>query len=174
LAQFALTKATHETWTDPEMRLLLSGGLDSGIVLGVASGKRKALTLELYSDETEVVKKVATMSGAEVEIVPVPDYEYLLRWSHLVTGAMHDSRCPGQLGLVEDWWKRVIPGVAHGCFHNTLYRGWAARKFERFPNTSSILFQWMGNAYYFDRYGCMPENLPQRLYDMLSVDGQQC
>lgn len=171
--QFALTKATHETWTDPEVRLLLSGGLDSRILLALASGKRKALTLELYSHETEVVKKIAAMSGAELDIVPVPDYEYVLRWSYLVTGAMHDSRFPGQLGLVEGWRKRGIPGIAHGLFHNMMYRGWTARKFERFPNPSSILFQWMGRkAYYFDRYGCMPESLPRRLYDMLSVDGQ--
>lgn len=171
--QFALTKATQETWKDPEMRLLLSGGLDSRIVLALASGKRKALTLELYPQETEVVKKLATVSGTELEIVPVPDYEFVLRWSYLVTGAMHDSRFPGQLGLVEGWRKRGITGITHGLFHNMMYRGWTARKFERFPDANSILFRWMGrNAYYFDRYGCMSKSLPRLLYDLLSVDGQ--
>jgi hypothetical protein len=173
MLQFALSKATAETWTDPEMRLLLSGGLDSRILLALASGKRKALTLDLYPDETELAKKVAAVSGAELVVVPVPDYEYVLRWSYLVTGAMHDSRFPGQLGLVEGWRKQRIPGIAHGLFHNMVYRGWTARKFERSPDPSSILFQWMGrNACYFERYGCMPEGLPQHVYDVLSVDGQ--
>jgi hypothetical protein len=171
--QFALSKATQETWTDPEMRLLLSGGLDSRILLALASGKRKALTLEFYSNETEVAKKVGAVSGAELDIVPAPDFEYPMCWSYLVTGAMHDSRFATHLGLVEDWRKRGIPGIIHGYFHNTMYRGWTVRKFERYPDTSSILFQWMGrSAYYFDRYGCRPETLPRCLYDTLSVDGK--
>jgi hypothetical protein len=169
----ALTKAIAETWTNPEARLLLSGGLDSRILLVLAAGKRKALTVEMYSDETEVAKKVASVSGVEQDVVPAPDYEYPMRWSYLVTGVMHDSRFCSTLGLVEGWRKQGIAEIVHGYFHNTMYRGWTARPFERFPTAGSILFEWMGrNAYYFDRYGCMRENLPRQLYDTLSVDGQ--
>jgi len=169
----ALTKAVAETWTNPEARLLLSGGLDSRILLALASGRRKALTLEMYSHETEVAKWVASVSGVQQDVVPAPDYEFPMRWSYLVTGAMHDSRLSTHLGLVEGWRKQGIPEVVHGYFHNTMYRGWTARPFERFPTTGSILFEWMGpNAYYFDRYGCLPESLPRHLYDTLTVDGQ--
>ena len=171
--QFALTKAIQETWTDPETRLLLSGGLDSRILLALAPGKRKALTLETYLDETEIAKKVGAVSGAELTIVPLQDFEYPMRWSYLATGAMHDSRFVNHVGLVEGWRKRGILGITHGYFHNTMYRGWTAKKFERFPNTGSILFEWMGRkAYYLDRYGCMPESLPRRLYEMLSDEGK--
>ena len=62
--QSAIQKAIQETWTDPETRLLLSGGLDSRILLALASGKRKALTFELYSSETQVTRQVAAVLGS--------------------------------------------------------------------------------------------------------------
>ncbi len=65
--RFALEKAISETWIDPETRLLLSGGLDSRILLALAPGKRKTLTLEYYSSETEIAKRVAGAAGAELE-----------------------------------------------------------------------------------------------------------
>ena len=171
--QIALTKAIRETWIDPEIRLLLSGGLDSRILLALASGKRKGLTLEMYSHETVVAKEVAAAAGLSLDVVPAPDYEYPIQFSYLVTGAMHDARFTSHLGLVQNWRKKNIPGIVHGYFHNTMYRGWTAKRFERYPNTSSILYQWMGrNAYYFERYRCRPESLPRHLYGMLSPEGQ--
>jgi hypothetical protein len=171
--QFAIEKAIRETWTDPEMRLLLSGGLDSRILLALASGERKTITLELYSSETQVARQVAAAAGADLEVVPAPDYEFPIRWAYLVTGAMHDSKFVTHLGLVQDWRKRGIGGITHGYFHNTMYRGWTAAPFVRYPNQSSILFEWMGrNAYYFDKYGCKPSTLPRQFYGLLSEDGK--
>jgi hypothetical protein len=169
----ALTKAVAETWTNPEARLLLSGGLDSRVLLVLASGKRKALTLEMYSHETEVAKRVGSVSGVQQDVVPAPDYEFPMRWSYLVTAVMHDSRLSTHLGLVEGWRKQGIPEIVHGYFHNTMYRGWTAKRFERFPTKGSILFEWMGpNAYYFDRYGCTRQSLPRQIHDTLNPDGQ--
>jgi hypothetical protein len=171
--RFAIEKAISETWTDPDTKLLLSGGLDSRILLTLATGKRKALTLELYTNEARVTEQVAAAAGADLEVVPAPDYEFPMKWAYLVTGAMHDSRFVTHLGLVEDWRKRGMPGVTHGYFHNTMYRGWTAGKYERYPNQHSILYEWMGrNAYYLDKYGCKPESLPRQFYELLNDDGK--
>jgi hypothetical protein len=171
--RFAIEKALNETWTDPETRLLLSGGLDSRILLTLASGKRKALTLELYTNEARVTKQVADAAGADLDVVPAPDFEFPMKWAYLVTGAMHDSRFVTHLGLVKDWRQRGISGVTHGYFHNTMYRGWTAQRYERYPVRQSILYEWMGrNAYYLDKYGCKPESLPRQFYGLLNEEGK--
>jgi hypothetical protein len=171
--RLALEKAVNETWTDPNTRLLLSGGLDSRIVLALARGQRKALTLELYSSETQIARRVAEAARASLDVVPAPAYEYPLRWGYLVTGAMHDSRFLTHLGLGAEWRKRGITGIVHGYFHNTLYRGWTAGPVVNFPNKNSILFEWMGpNAFYFDQYGARPASLPRQFYGLLSEDGK--
>jgi Asparagine synthase len=171
--RLAIEKAISETWTDPQTRLLLSGGLDSRIVLALARGQRKALTLELYSSETEIARRVAEAAEACLDIVAAPDYEYPLRWGYLVTGAMHDSRFLTHLGLEVEWRRRGITGITHGYFHNTMYRGWTAGPIVRFPNKDSILFEWMGpNAYYFDQFGARPASLPRQFYGLLSEEGK--
>lgn len=171
--QLALEKAIAETWNDPEMRLLLSGGLDSRILLALASGKRKTLTLELHSDETEIARQVAAAAESDLEVVPGPDYTYPIRWAYLVTGAMHDSQFVTHLGLVRDWRARGIPGITHGYFHNTLYRGWTAAPYERRPFLMSVLPHLMGrNAYYLERYSCKQAAFQHDLYELLNDDGK--
>ena len=171
--QYALEKAIRETWTDTETRLLLSGGLDSRILLMLAPGRRKTLSLELYTSEARITEQVAEAAGAELDIVPAPDYEFPMKWAYLVTGAMHDSRFVTHLGLVSDWRKRGIPGVTHGYFHNTMYRGWTAGPYEKYPERQSVLYQWMGrNAYYLDKYGCKHERLLRQFHSLLNGDGK--
>jgi len=171
--RFAIEKAIAETWTDPETRLLLSGGLDSRILLMLASGKRRALSLEHYPDEALITTQVAEAAGATLDVVPAPDYEFPMKWGYLVTGAMHESRFVSHLGLVREWRQRGIPGITHGYFHNTMYRGWTAGRYERYPEQQSILYEWMGrNAYYLDKFGCKPDSLPRQFYALLSDDGK--
>ena len=142
-------------------------------MLALAPGRRKTLTLELYSSEARITEQVASAAGAELDMVPAPDYEFPMRWSYLVTGAMHDSKFVTHLGLVEDWRKRGIRGVTHGYFHNTMYRGWTAGKVERYPNRESIFFQWLGsNGYYFDKYACKPPYYPRQFAELFSEDGK--
>ena len=171
--RYALEKAIADTWTDPEMRLLLSGGLDSRILLALASGKRKTMTLGLYPQETELARKVAATANSDLQVVPTPDYEYLVRWAYLATGAMHDSLFVTHLSLVQDWRARGIPGITHGYFHNTMYRGWTAGLYERRPFCTSVLYPMMGrNAYYMERYGCKQAPFQRDLYDLLSGEGK--
>ena len=171
--RLALEKAIAETWTDPEMRLLLSGGLDSRILLALASGRRKTLTVNLYSEETRIAEQVAAAADSELEIVPPPDYEFPVRWAYLATGAMHDSLFVHHLELVKDWRRRGISGITHGYFHNTMYRGWTAAPYERHPFFTSVLHDLMGrNAYYLERYACKQAAFQRDLYRLLSADGK--
>ena len=170
---FALEKSVAETWIDPEMRLLLSGGLDSRIILALASGKRKTLTVGLYPAETEITKQVAAAAGSELQTVATPDYEYPMRLAYLVTGAMHESRFTSHLGLVTDWRRQGIPGITHAYFHNTIYRGWTAAPYDPRPICASVLYDLMGrNAYYFERYGCKHGAFQRDLFELLSEDGK--
>ncbi len=171
--RLALERAIAETWSDPETRLLLSGGLDSRILLALASGKRKTFTVDLYGGETKIAKQVAAAAGSEHAVVPPPEYEYPMRWGYLVTGAMHASQFATHLGLVRAWRESGIPGITHGYFHNTLYRGWTAAPYERYPFCTSVLFELMGrNAYYLERYGCRQGTFQGDMYSLLSDDGK--
>lgn len=171
--RLALQRAVAETWNDPETRLLLSGGLDSRILLALACGKRKTFTVDLYAEETKIAKQVAAAAGSEIHVVPPPDYEYPMRWGYLVTGAMHAPQFATHLGQVKAWRESGIPGVTHGYFHNTLYRGWTAARYEPHPFPTSVLFELMGrNAYYFEKYGCRQAPFQRDLYSLLSDDGK--
>ena len=172
--RLAIEKAIHETWTDPEMRLLLSGGLDSRILLMLASGKRKTLNQELHPGETKIAEQVAAAAGCEFQMMPPPDYEFRMRWAYLVTGAMHDSKFVIHLGQLPQWRAQGVTGLTHGYFHNTMYRGWTAARYERHPYQNSILFELMGrNAFYFDRYACKQSPFQRQFHDVLSDEGKQ-
>lgn len=171
--RLALERAVAETWSDPETRLLLSGGLDSRILLALASGKRKTFTVDLYGGETKIAKQVAAAAGSENQVVPPPDYEFPMSWGYLVTGAMHASQFATHLGQVRAWRESGIPGVTHGYFHNTLYRGWTAARYEPHPFHTSVLFELMGrNAYYLEKYSCRQAPFQRDLYSLLSDDGK--
>ncbi len=171
--RLAIEKAIDQTWSDTDIRLLLSGGLDSRILLMLAPGKRKALSLELYTKEARITEQVAEAAGAELQLVEPPDSRIQMTYGYLATGAMHDSRFVSHLGLVQDWRRRGVPGVTHGYFHNTMYRGWTAGPYEKYPERDSILYQWMGhNAYYLDKYGCKYDRLPRQFHNLLTNDGK--
>ncbi len=75
---------------------------------------------------------------------------------------------------MRDWRDRGVGSITHGLLHNTMYRGWAAGKMERYPNRDSILSEWLGrNGYYFDKHGYMPPDHARRFCDVLSQDGKQ-
>jgi hypothetical protein len=171
----ALRRAVAETWTEPEGHLLLSGGLDSRLILGLAEGPRKTMTVDWYPSETEIVRQVAAACGAELNVVPfVPqDYCEKMRSGFLVTGAMHQSRTVAQLGLTRCWRSAGIPAIIHGYFHNTIFRGWTSERWRRFPDRDSPLYEYMGlNGNYFERFGQYESMIPKVLA-LLSAEGRQ-
>jgi hypothetical protein len=67
-----------------------------------------------------------------------------MRQGFLVTGAMHQSRYLGQLGVLRRWRSTGIPAITHGYFHNTVFRGWTSDRWRRFPDRNSSLYDYMG------------------------------
>jgi hypothetical protein len=170
----AMERAVAESWTEPEGRLLLSGGLDSRLILGLARGPRKARTIDWYPSETEIVRRIAAACGADLEVVPfVPeDYSGKMQNGFLLTAAMHQSRNVGLLGVARRWRSAGIPAITHGYFHNSIYRGWLSERWRRFPDKNSPLYDYMGlNANYFDRFGQYVSMAPKVLA-LLSAEGR--
>jgi hypothetical protein len=170
----ALRHAVAETWTQPDSRLLLSGGLDSRLILGLAEGKRKTMTITWYPAEMVIVRQVAAACGADSEIIPFVPEDYCERMTNgfLITAAMHQSRNVGLLGMTRRWRLAGIPAITHGYFHNTIFRGWVSERWRRFPDRDSPLYDYMGvNANYFDRFGQYRSMTPKVLA-LLSAGGR--
>jgi hypothetical protein len=170
----ALKQAVAETWTAREGRLLLSGGLDSRLILGLAEGPRKTMTVDWYPSETEIVRQIAAACGADLEVLPFVPEEYCERMQNgfLVTAAMHQSRNAGQLGIARRWRSAGMPAITHGYFHNTIFRGWISERWRRFPDRDSPLYDYMGlNSNYFDRFGQYRSMTPKVLA-LLSAEGR--
>jgi hypothetical protein len=168
--------AINETWTDPDVHLLLSGGLDSRVVLAMARGQRKTITLNLYNDETRLAKQVAEVCRTEHRELPIPEdhYHSVMEKAYLMTGAMQDSRCATHLGMGQVWRKQGIQGITHGYLHNTLFRSWMASPLEKYPATNSRFYQWLGRkGYYFERYACIAKSVPDDIWRVLSPQGQE-
>jgi hypothetical protein len=170
----ALKRAVAETWTEPEGRLLLSGGLDSRLILGLAEGPRKTMTVDWYPSETEIVRQIAAACGADLEVLPFVPGDYCERMQNgfLITAAMHQSRNVGQLGIARRWRSAGIPAITHGYFHNTIFRGWMSERWRRFPDRDSPLYDYMGlNSNYFDGFGQYRSMAPKVLA-LLSAEGR--
>jgi hypothetical protein len=171
----ALRTAIGDTWVNPDSRLLLSGGLDSRLILGLSEGARKTLTLDWYTEELPIARRVAEACGAELQFFPfcLEDYAPRMEQGYLVTGGMHQSRYVNTLGMAGAWRRSGIPAITHGYFHNTIFRGWTAGYWERYPDSRTLLAQYMGEkAHYFDRYGHYPASISSGVIALLSEAGR--
>ena len=171
----ALRTAVHEAWTEPDGRLLLSGGLDSRLILGLSEGKRKTMTVDWWPGETLVAQQIAAACKADFEVVPFApaDYCEMMLNGFLVTGAMHQSRYVNQLGMTRRWRKEGIPAITHGYFHNTVYRGWLCERWQRYPDRQTPLAAYMGSkAHYFDTFDYY-FSIRQSLLTFLSGEGRR-
>jgi hypothetical protein len=122
----AMKKAVAETWTDPRVSLLLSGGLDSRLVLALAGPGRKSLTLQLYDDETEIARQVAACCRAELRVFPHRPADFLSSVQLAVPAgaAMHDAHFFNHLGLGAKWRSEGVAAVTHAYLFDTLLKGY--------------------------------------------------
>lgn len=174
--EHALRTAISKTWTDPDACLLLSGGLDSRLLLGLSSlPAPKTATLDIYPEETPIARQVAKARGADFRVLPC-SLEHcclVMQKGYLLTGAMHQSIVGWPLGLGYEWRKLGIPAVVHGYFHNTIFRGWAAERWQKYPDLDFSLAQYMGpKAHYFDGFP-NSRKLLDGVIDLLSEDGRE-
>jgi hypothetical protein len=148
----AMKKAVSETWTDPEVWLLLSGGLDSRLVLALAGPGRKAVTLQLFDDETAIARQVAACCQAELRVFPHRRADFLAsaQLAAAAGGAMHDAHFFNHLGLGPQWRSDGVAAVTHAYLFDTLLKGYFL-----LPDgslTHSVLAESMPlAARYFDR-----------------------
>ncbi|HVN45617.1 MAG TPA: hypothetical protein VMT66_10205 [Steroidobacteraceae bacterium] len=172
----ALRTAVRETWINPDSHLLLSGGLDSRLVLGLSEGARKALTFEWYTEELPIARRVAEACGAELRFFPhcPEDYAPMYEQGHLVTGGMHQCRYVNNLGMAGAWRRLGVPAIAHAYLHNTVFRGWALDYWRRYPDDPrSLLAQYMGKkAHYIERYGHYAPSIRSGVIALLSDTGR--
>jgi hypothetical protein len=122
----AMKKAVAGTWTDPEVWLLLSGGLDSRLVLALAGPGRKAVTLQLFDDETEIARQVAACCQAELRVFPHRRADFLAsaQLAAAAGGAMHDAHFFNHLGLGPKWRSDGVAAVTHAYLFDTLLKGY--------------------------------------------------
>jgi hypothetical protein len=122
----AMKKAVAETWADPQIWLLLSGGLDSRFVLALAGPGRKAMTLQLYDSETEVARQVAACCQADFRVFPQPRADFLaaVRLGVPAGGALHDAHFFNHLGLGATWRQSGVTAVTHAYLFDTLLKGY--------------------------------------------------
>jgi hypothetical protein len=171
----ALRTAIRDTWINPDSHLMLSGGLDSRLVLGLSEGPRKALTLDWYTEELPIARRVAQACDAELRFLPfcLEDYAPRMEQGYLVTGGMHQSRFVNNLGMASAWRRSGIPAITHGYFHNTMFRGWTAGYWERYPDSRTPLARYMGKkAHCFDRFGHYPTSIRSGVIALLSDAGR--
>ena len=172
----ALRTAVRDTWINPDSHLLLSGGLDSRLILGLSEGARKTLTFDWYTEELPITRRVAQACGAELRFLPFcpEDYAPRMEQGYLVTGGMHQSRYVNNLGMASAWRRSGIPAIAHAYLHNTVFRGWALDYWRRYPDDSgSLLAQYMGEkAHYIERYGHYSPSIRSGVIALLSDTGR--
>ncbi len=171
----ALRTAVRETWTDPDCHLLLSGGLDSRLILGLAEDKRRAMTIDWYPDETVIAERVADICGTDLKLLPFRDEDYCSRMQngYLVTGGVQQSSFVNNLGMATVWRKSGVSALIHGYFHNSIFRGWAAGRWLRFPDLTTTLAKLMGSkAHYFDKYNDFPPRIRTAIVDLISAEGR--
>jgi len=122
----AMKKAVAETWADPQVWLLLSGGLDSRLVLALAGPGRQTVTLQLYDEETEIARQVAACCRAELRVFPHHRADFLPSAQLAVPagGAMHDAHFFNHLGLGAKWRSDGVAAVTHAYLFDTLLKGY--------------------------------------------------
>jgi hypothetical protein len=143
---YALKKAVTETWTDSATWLMLSGGLDSRLVLALAGTGRRALTLDHYESETAVAHEIAAQCGSDLRVLPHPPSDFVAgaELSVSLSGGMHDPHFFNTLGMAGSWQANGVSSVTHAYLFDTLLKGYFL--LPAGGHTSSVLSKSMPNT----------------------------
>lgn len=130
----ALRTSVTEIWTDREAALLLSGGLDSRLVLGLAGAGRRVICVTSQANlESAIARHVAAKLGADfVHVIRPPDqYPMVMKFGDLISGGMYHATSAHFLGLASEWRQAGIGGLCHAYLFDTVLKAWHAVRLER-------------------------------------------
>jgi len=122
----ALERAVSEVWTAPESALLLSGGLDSRLLLRLGGPRRRAITVTTRENrESRTARRIARACGAKLTCFRRPPEQYLrvVDSADLLTGMLDDPTHAHFLGLLSAWREAGFHGLAHAYLFDTLLKG---------------------------------------------------
>jgi len=174
----ALQRAIADTWADPEAYLLLSGGLDSRLVLALAAPPRKALTVTTRDNrESRLAQEIAAACQAHLEHLrrPVEHYLSVLRNGFLLTGAAWDSTMAHHLGLGAGWRGRGITSVVHAYQFDAVLKGNRIGPYQKYVNPARPLASIVGSrATYFSGLWLGRDSplTAERVLGLLSAEGR--
>jgi hypothetical protein len=164
-------------WDDPEVPILLSGGLDSRLTLRLAGPGRKAITVTTRENrESRIARRVAQTCGAEFRHItrPVEHYHRVVRDADLLGAAMYSPTHAHHLHMTSEWRERGVHALTHAYYYGTFLKG----------NYLLTQQQTEGSSSFLDTLGAYASSIlshtarkyrrvdPDLIYGILSEEGQ--
>jgi hypothetical protein len=174
----AVSKSVFETWREPDIHLLLTGGLDSRFLLALGGSGRHAIHVNINPNETKRTREIAAAAdNCDLHEFDLPEghYQRIIERAYLLTGAMFDSRFAWQLGLGAKWCESGITATLNGYLFDTLLKGYFFMPYRKYPYRDSVLFSLLGPLANTMR-GCngrFSGYATDRVLDLLGPDAQQ-
>jgi hypothetical protein len=143
----AVAKSVSDTWREPDIHLLLTGGLDSRFLLALGGSGRHAIHVNINPNETKHTREIAAAAdNCHLREFDLPEghYQRVIERAYLLTGAMFDSRFAWQLGLGAKWQESDIAATLNGYLFDTLLKGYFFIPYQKYPYRDSVVFSLLG------------------------------